>query len=454
MSTTRTPTGEVARYLSVEATDSGGRSQRPAAMRTIAAAFAAPDRAWEGVGAYLCAQVAALATWLLVAQLQQEESGRVLVAALAALGLLAIGLAAGRTSRILATDADLLAAQRRWHAVNPAVAASDAAVLTSPAVLARLVLGGLASVALAVLAVLGIVTTDAGVSGARSLAWPAAASAGAAISVIATALLLRSARRMQRLARPLGPTHGAFAPPAQPGPAPVGARIGAAPGAGAGSAAQPAHTTWAPAATGAPSPAQTAPSDSLAGVDADPIADPGAEETITSRRHARHEATRMRAGFDHTPALLAVILPDGRTLPRRAVTLLGRDPRPRPEEQVGGVLVVDHATVSKTHAAIRLSDDSVHVTDRASTNGTSVLGPDRRSRRLAPWAEERVAIGSDVLLGQYRILVRYLNESPDTDPDDTDPDETGLAETGLADDELDGTGLDDDEPECDSRTLR
>lgn len=163
-----------------------------------------------------------------------------------------------------------------------------------------------------------------------------------------------------------------------------------------------------PAPTGGPPPApdahaQVAPAPAAARPlpgRADGLDDLGLDE-IGETVYAGSDTTRS----GRTRRRVAVVLDDGRELEVGAVSLVGRSPQPRPEEVVL-VVPVQHPTVSKTHAAFRVTEDSVHVTDRASTNGTTVVDGTGYRRTLRPWAEEPVEIDSEVLLGSYLVRVR------------------------------------------------
>ncbi|MGC0271758.1 FHA domain-containing protein [Pseudactinotalea sp. Z1739] len=105
------------------------------------------------------------------------------------------------------------------------------------------------------------------------------------------------------------------------------------------------------------------------------------------------------------PGGVAVVLPDGRHLPGEATALIGRDPRAREGEQVEALLRVADQSVSKTHVQMRISGGRVSVTDRASTNGTVLVGPDGTRVELEPWRETAVRVGSTVRMGSTEILV-------------------------------------------------
>ena len=101
----------------------------------------------------------------------------------------------------------------------------------------------------------------------------------------------------------------------------------------------------------------------------------------------------------------AVVMLDDGTRLATGLTLVGRDPQPRLTETDAARHVVLHPSVSKTHATFRVEAGAIHVTDRASTNGTTVVGGDGARRRLEPWTEQRLEIGETVLLGSYRVRV-------------------------------------------------
>lgn len=144
-----------------------------------------------------------------------------------------------------------------------------------------------------------------------------------------------------------------------------------------------------PPATPPPAPSTAAPA----------AIEPDIDETVIGTRRTLTSPTAAAPRW-------VVELADGRTLRVDAVTLVGRSPRPRPEEASAEVVAIEDGTVSKTHAAIRVAADSVHVTDRASTNGTVVVDAQGARRTLQPWAEESVALGSEILVGSYRLRVR------------------------------------------------
>ncbi|CAM3700949.1 FHA domain-containing protein [Occultella aeris] len=119
----------------------------------------------------------------------------------------------------------------------------------------------------------------------------------------------------------------------------------------------------------------------------------------------REDATRaVRA------AQIQVLLSDGRHLPLNATTLLGRAPQARSSEEVEGLLEVDDPAVSKTHLAVRIEGNKVWVTDRASTNGTSVKGPGGEESDLEPWQETLVPVGGEVQFGHV-VLSVLLDET-------------------------------------------
>jgi hypothetical protein len=101
-------------------------------------------------------------------------------------------------------------------------------------------------------------------------------------------------------------------------------------------------------------------------------------------------------------------LPDGGECRLDAVYHLGRRPRP-PRISAGPpprlVPVPSRTnTVSGTHLEIRQEGDSVVVTDLGSTNGTVVIPPRGRKRRLGPGQSLAVAPGTTVDIGDGNII--------------------------------------------------
>ncbi|WP_163542138.1 FHA domain-containing protein [Occultella kanbiaonis] len=147
-----------------------------------------------------------------------------------------------------------------------------------------------------------------------------------------------------------------------------------------------------------------------------PPAGPTTEDDFDDVEHTRlvHRNVPAPVREDATRAVRAaqiqVLLSDGRHLPLNATTLLGRAPQARSSEDVEGLLEVDDPAVSKTHLAVRVEGNKVWVTDRASTNGTSVKGPGGEESDLEPWEETLVPVGGEVQFGHV-VLSVLLDET-------------------------------------------
>ncbi|WP_154794665.1 FHA domain-containing protein [Occultella kanbiaonis] len=190
---------------------------------------------------------------------------------------------------------------------------------------------------------------------------------------------------------------------------------------------QPGVAAWAQPPAGAAAPPAAAPAQPAADGDgpgapvpppsaAVPPAGPTTEDDFDDVEHTRlvHRNVPAPVREDATRAVRAaqiqVLLSDGRHLPLNATTLLGRAPQARSSEEVEGLLEVDDPAVSKTHLAVRVEGNKVWVTDRASTNGTSVKGPGGEESDLEPWEETLVPVGGEVQFGHV-VLSVLLDET-------------------------------------------
>lgn len=185
---------------------------------------------------------------------------------------------------------------------------------------------------------------------------------------------------------------GAPTVPAQPSPPVGGAHVPGVPASSAGPVAPPQPPAASMGATQGAS-AYT------------PDAPAGEGEELEQTRLAARLGPVPSESRTREPGGVAVVLPDGRHLPGEATTLIGRDPRAREGEQVEALLRVADQSVSKTHVQMRISGGRVSITDRASTNGTELVGPDGTRVELEPWRETAVPVGSTVRMGSTEILV-------------------------------------------------
>jgi uncharacterized RDD family membrane protein YckC len=100
-------------------------------------------------------------------------------------------------------------------------------------------------------------------------------------------------------------------------------------------------------------------------------------------------------------------LDDGRTVPVTGLVLIGRNPRPQPDEQAQLVQAgVESRMVSKTHLAVGLDHRGLYVMDRGSTNGTAIANSGGRFEPCAPGDPVRVREGQIVSFGDRYLEVR------------------------------------------------
>lgn len=170
------------------------------------------------------------------------------------------------------------------------------------------------------------------------------------------------------------------------GPAESGSRRGAG---------APASPTPGAGASWAPRPAAPA-----AGTASLPVTPPATTPPPAPGRHAEPAPSQQQGG-------LTLVTADGGRHVVVGTALLGRNPQPRPGEQVDGLVpLTDLArTVSKTHAALRWDGRTAWVTDRASTNGTFVTDTAGVTRRLEAHAETAAELGSTLHLGDVVLTL-------------------------------------------------
>ncbi|MCK6209428.1 FHA domain-containing protein [Georgenia sp. EYE_87] len=126
-------------------------------------------------------------------------------------------------------------------------------------------------------------------------------------------------------------------------------------------------------------------------------ADPRLPAAPVAPRPHRSEVVQVRLG--------------GRLL-EPGTTLVGRAPAARAGERIDRTLAVEDPTMSKTHLTVRVTPAGVWVTDRASTNGTTVVTA-HGERRLAAWEETKVPPGARVRAGATVLAVA----ADETDPE-------------------------------------
>ena len=96
--------------------------------------------------------------------------------------------------------------------------------------------------------------------------------------------------------------------------------------------------------------------------------------------------------------MLAVLrTPNGDSHPVRGEVVIGR--RPAGAADAFDVIVVDHPSVSRRHAWIRVHGRSLVVRDVGSTGGTALIAPDGDVIELDVEVDYPLSIGSALLLG-------------------------------------------------------
>jgi uncharacterized RDD family membrane protein YckC len=102
------------------------------------------------------------------------------------------------------------------------------------------------------------------------------------------------------------------------------------------------------------------------------------------------------------------VLDDGREVPVHGLVLLGRNPQPRPGEEGAELIKVadESRTVSKSHLALGLNESGLFVTDRGSTNGSTITTLEGVRTRCAPGEVVSVSDGSVVTMGDRWLKVR------------------------------------------------
>lgn len=101
-------------------------------------------------------------------------------------------------------------------------------------------------------------------------------------------------------------------------------------------------------------------------------------------------------------------LDDGRSIELTSLVLIGRAPAPRPEEAGTATLVEagePAQTVSKTHLVLGADARGVYVSDRNSTNGTALIGPDGSLEPCPAGVQTRVREGQVVSFGDRSLRV-------------------------------------------------
>ncbi len=121
----------------------------------------------------------------------------------------------------------------------------------------------------------------------------------------------------------------------------------------------------------------------------------------------------QRPAEDDETGLLAppgwmAVLDDGLEVPVQGLVLLGRNPQPQPGEERAELvkLADDTRTVSKSHLALDVDAGGLVVTDRGSTNGSTVTTVDGVTVACRPDKPVAAPEGSVVSMGDHWLTVR------------------------------------------------
>lgn len=121
----------------------------------------------------------------------------------------------------------------------------------------------------------------------------------------------------------------------------------------------------------------------------------------------RVEERRAERDASRNPPPLQLAFPEGRRVPVTGRTLLGRAPEPRAGEPSATLISTgDDRSVSKTHLLLEPAGaDTLLVTDRGSTNGTSILAVDGTARRCDPESPSTARRGERIRLGDLEVAL-------------------------------------------------
>lgn len=125
-----------------------------------------------------------------------------------------------------------------------------------------------------------------------------------------------------------------------------------------------------------------------------------------------HDRTQVR-GDTHAPVTVATLrirLDDGRDIELDRTVLIGRNPAGQPREETAQLIPVADPgrSISKTHLHLLAGNGGIWVTDRDSTNGSSVTTPDGIRTALAAGEPTHVRPGSTVHFGDRSF---YLGQA-------------------------------------------
>lgn len=160
----------------------------------------------------------------------------------------------------------------------------------------------------------------------------------------------------------------------------------------------------APVSAAVPEPAAATGFESPQGVHPDEAA---GETRYRARGRDQPEPAPPGQKPDSSRPALRMQFDDGRELLLSGVALIGRNPAGYDGEVIEQLIDVPDPSrsVSKTHIQVRASAEGLWVTDRNSTNGSAVTGPDGVLRRLVAGNAELAGFGATVHFGDRTFLV-------------------------------------------------
>jgi uncharacterized RDD family membrane protein YckC len=119
-------------------------------------------------------------------------------------------------------------------------------------------------------------------------------------------------------------------------------------------------------------------------------------------------AAAFAPGAEGATAGWVAVLDDGREVPVQGLVILGRNPQPRPGEEGAELIKLadESRTLSKSHLALGLDEGGLFISDRGSTNGSTVTTMEGVRTRCAPGEVVQVPHGSLVTMGDRWLKVR------------------------------------------------
>lgn len=177
--------------------------------------------------------------------------------------------------------------------------------------------------------------------------------------------------------------------------------------------APPLPTTWpqvepvpVPPSTGPPPPAPAGTAwSTVAAPDSVPIAAPTDWFVTPSPGPSDEMHTVARRAAPHRASVVRLVAAGASPVDVGELTLVGRDPTPRPGEQAARLVSIGDPSVSKTHLAIGTSGEQVWAEDRGSTNGSFLIDERGRAVALEPGLRATLVPPARLLVGDAELRV-------------------------------------------------